>query len=131
VATIISARRIHISITADLAGVLAEQVGLGIDALQIAADGHRLGDGPAVVHLQGRHVGQAGLGQVVGLRCWPPKMSMSTISMSSIPFSAMNQRTRRGLGARRLSAIAARIQREILPAFDREDASVPRGRKGL
>ncbi|EEF22184.1 conserved hypothetical protein, partial [Ricinus communis] len=41
-------------------------VRLGIDAFQIAADGHRLGDRRPVVHLQGRHVGQAGPGHVVG-----------------------------------------------------------------
>ncbi len=38
-----------------------------------------------------------------GVRCAPASRSTSTISMSSIPFSAMNQRTRRGFGARRLS----------------------------
>jgi hypothetical protein len=48
-------------------------------------------------------LGRPALARYSGVRCWPPKMSTSTTSMSSMPFSAMNQRTRRGLGARRLS----------------------------
>ena len=35
--------------------------------------------------------------------CSPAKRSTSITSMSSMPFSAIAQRTRRGLGARRLS----------------------------
>ena len=38
-----------------------------------------------------------------GVRCSPLNNSTSTISMSFSAFSAITQRTRRGLGARRLS----------------------------
>jgi len=48
--------------------VVAQHVGLGAERLEIAADGHRLGDHPPVRELERRHLGRADPGQVlVGL----------------------------------------------------------------
>ena len=45
---------------------LAHQVGLGVAAFEVAADGARLAEVAAVIELEHRHLGERALGAVVG-----------------------------------------------------------------